>query len=477
MAPFPETEIMTIKRLEVALRKMDLKLLKDGAYKLHEKFHSGHIFEYTDMLKDIYSNVYKNDEIPSDIKDILSPTIVDILEKQGLSVSSMTSPYEAMNQNRVSSLTSLSYNADEKPHKIDAFEAFGSKGVNQNQNQIQSQTQPIQTSSVLQAQPQVQVQPQNQPQAQVPTPTTIKPFNEFKVEENFEQNVNQNINQNEETVSNQPQQNLQNEPQNEIQEVNKEIEQIETKKKKVCVFYCQENSNEKIKNIIKYKNLINKTKTSSASLEEFIDLISEINLQANTNVSELKNLLEQLKNNNVPTNLITNSQSSNLIELAEQNDISYNIFNYSDDVNLNIMPLFGLSNLYKCPECKQEYLYKNNDVAPLAIQCPKCKKAMYPDFYYSNNDSSEINMDYYNYSMIALAESDVWLIIKPSCEDKTLINLLRSALRISNEVKEIFILDKDINIRETFKNYFNSIKEEIKINTQMTALEDFFRAI
>ena len=86
-------------------------------------------------------------------------------------------------------------------------------------------------------------------------------------------------------------------------------------------------------------------------------------------------------------------------------------------------------------------------------------------------------MDYYNYSMIALAESDVWLIIKPSCEDKTLINLLRSALRISNEVKEIFILDKDINIRETFKNYFNSIKEEIKINTQMTALEDFFRAI
>ena len=38
MAPFPETEIMTIKRLEVALRKMDLKLLKDGAYKLQVHF-------------------------------------------------------------------------------------------------------------------------------------------------------------------------------------------------------------------------------------------------------------------------------------------------------------------------------------------------------------------------------------------------------------------------------------------------------
>ena len=48
MAPFPETEIMTIKRLEVALRRADYKLLKEGAYKLHEKFHGGHRFEYID---------------------------------------------------------------------------------------------------------------------------------------------------------------------------------------------------------------------------------------------------------------------------------------------------------------------------------------------------------------------------------------------------------------------------------------------
>ena len=44
MAPFPESESMTIKRLEVAIRKKDMHLLKDGAYKLHEKFHTGHKF-------------------------------------------------------------------------------------------------------------------------------------------------------------------------------------------------------------------------------------------------------------------------------------------------------------------------------------------------------------------------------------------------------------------------------------------------
>ena len=37
MTSFSETETMTLKRLEVALRKSDFKLLKEGAYRLYEK--------------------------------------------------------------------------------------------------------------------------------------------------------------------------------------------------------------------------------------------------------------------------------------------------------------------------------------------------------------------------------------------------------------------------------------------------------
>ena len=103
MTPFPETEIMTIKRLEVALRKMDFKLLKDGAYKLHEKYHGGHNFEYLDLLKDILAQTTNNASIPDDIKDILCPTIEDIL-------SNKPANEELINQNRVSNLTQMSYN-------------------------------------------------------------------------------------------------------------------------------------------------------------------------------------------------------------------------------------------------------------------------------------------------------------------------------------------------------------------------------
>ena len=151
MAPFPEAEIMTIKRLEVALRKMDFKLLKDGAYKLHEKFHSGHKFEYPDLLKEIYLEIINNPSIPTDVKDILTPTIEDILNQ--------TEHKNYENENRVSALTSLSYSTSNEEaesqteatiendihnetqntiqeHKINAFDAFGvAKNEQNHQNQ------------------------------------------------------------------------------------------------------------------------------------------------------------------------------------------------------------------------------------------------------------------------------------------------------------------------------------------------------
>ncbi len=82
MAPFPESESMTIKRLEVAIRKKDMHLLKDGAYKLHEKFHTGHKFEFLSQLEQILQYI-KSSEIPEEITDILCPTIEEILNAQG----------------------------------------------------------------------------------------------------------------------------------------------------------------------------------------------------------------------------------------------------------------------------------------------------------------------------------------------------------------------------------------------------------
>ena len=83
----------------------------------------------------------------------------------------------------------------------------------------------------------------------------------------------------------------------------------------------------------------------------------------------------------------------------------------------------------------------------------------------------------YNSSLITLANSKVWLIIHPSVSEKISLNMLRSALKVSKEVEEIFIIDKDINVRETYKNLFYLINENVKINTQISVIEDFFKLV
>ena len=207
-----------------------------------------------------------------------------------------------------------------------------------------------------------------------------------------------------------------------------------------------------------------------------MSLLCEINTQSDTNVSELKNLFEQLKSTIHKLNLITNVSSKNLISLFEENNLSYTFLNNSETAQTKLIPLFGLSNLFVCKECNEKYLNKENNISSLVFECPKCKKPMFPELYV-NNGKGEINFEYYNEAFIQLASSDVWFIVHPSFNEKIVTELLSSALKLNNKIKEIFILDKDINIRENFRNLFLAINSELKVNTQITALEDFLNLV
>ena len=443
MAPFPETEIMTIKRLEVALRKMDLKLLKDGAYKLHEKYHGGYKFEYLDLLKEIFMEVSNNASIPNDIKDILAPTIEDILSQQGISTDTSTSPYEALNQNRVSSLTSLSYNPNNTEEnnqhepKINAFDAFGTKSDEkpENQNKISYSQSPF----------------------------SAKPFEEFSMNTQTTETKTTSVEvpqaENETPIA---------------QETLQTEEKAPNKKKNIAIFYGQDNSNEKKKNILNFKKLI--SNSQNGSIEEILKLLCEINTQTDTNVSELKNLFEQLQKTQHKLSLTTNVSSKYLISLFEDNNFSYSFKNNNQEAQTKLIPIFGLSNLFVCKNCKEKYLNKNSEISSLILECPKCKSPMFPDFY-SNQDNGELNLDYYSEALISLANSEVWFIVHPVMEEKAIVSLLSNALKLNTKIKDIFILDKDINTRENFRSLFSSINPEVKINIQMSALEDFLNLV
>lgn len=494
MTPFPETEIMTIKRLEVALRKMDYKLLKDGAYKLHEKFHGGHHFEYTDLLKEILDNVSSNPSIPEDTKSILIPTINDILKLDNSAQDIAQDNFEQDNfdkednfpQERVSALTSLSYTIPKEPEKeelreennntqeenleqdrykkpqeakISAFSAFGTQSSHNNQaNQAQTYKPHTFTQSPFSAQPFkeftnpsiVTTQPvevQNiAPSVQNPIQETKETIEEEKLEKN--------------------------------QETQKEVtEEISKELKSVAIFFNQNSSYEKNKNIAALREEISKINDRDISLTKILNLICEINIQTNTDISALQSTLEQIKDKNNRINLITNAQSANLVELFKKTELDYSFVIPREDKNINLIPYLGLSNLFKCSECGEEYLYREDNIAPLALQCPKCKKAMFANLYTAKGVDSEINLNYYNSAMLSLVNSSVWVLITPSQDDKFSINILRTALRMSNAVKEIYILDKDINTKEQYRNMFHEINENIKVDIQPTALGGFLDSI
>ena len=465
MTPFPETEIMTIKRLEVALRKMDLKLLKDGAYKLHEKYHGGFKFQYLDLLKEIFLDVSNNEAIPVDIKDILAPTIEDILSQNGINMDKSTSPYESLNQDRVSSLTSLSYKPqiNQSEEKLSAFDAFSSNKPNNN-----PPPQKFFTQSPFSAEPFKEFNiPSTNPPLKEDTANTLKETNETIQEEKEVKNI-ATI---EQTVENTPA--LNEEQQSSIQKDNGGLYKTKT----VSIFYFQDSSADKTKNILKLRELLKQSLNDSISLFQTAKLISEINLQADTNVSELKGVLEHLKNRIGKVNLITNSQSSNFFDLFLKSNLSYSMFDFQTQKNVNLIPLFGLSNLFECSQCTQKHLDTNSLLKPIVLQCPKCKSPMFADFYASDSIKGEINTAYYNSALTVLSKSTVWLLIHPLLDQKITFNLLTTALEVSNSVDEIYVIDKDINVRENCKNIFSQIKPDAKVNIQVSALEDFFNLV
>ena len=143
---------------------------------------------------------------------------------------------------------------------------------------------------------------------------------------------------------------------------------------------------------------------------------------------------------------------------------------------INLMPIFSLSNLFKCSRCTNAHLDSTSEIAPMVLQCPRCKSPMFPTFYTAKDNYAQIDLENYNSCLIGLANSKIWLIVNPS-EDKFSLNLLKSAFTMSNVVEEVFVVHKDINTREMFKNLFNHIKPSIKINVSTTVIEDFIRTI
>lgn len=406
MTPFPETEIMTIKRIEVALRKLDFKLLKDGAYKLHEKFHSGYRFEFVDILKDLFTTISKNENIPSEIKGLLLPTIEDILNKQQETLPSI----QTQNQ------TPLKDTVESQRQTIEPFKTFDPIAIPSSY-----ETQQINQAEILNIEEE-------------------KPL----VENVIEQNV--------------------------IAQNNIKFEKPAT----ISVFYGAQNSKEQEERIYQYKKII----SENAKVNELADLTYKIVSCENIDITDLSLILNVLKQKNNEVNLLTNSKSEKMVKVLEDSGLDWSLFDFTKEKKkVKFYPVLGLNGLFKCKKCKREHFEIWDETMPLSLLCPNCKSPMFIDFAYSNDLDLSINMEYYNSSICALTESKIWLLVNPPVFDKIIIDMLKSALKISKIVEEIYIVSPSVEILDKYKSVFYSTGKNVKIDTTGTSLNNFWQAI
>ena len=465
MAPFPESESMTIKRLEVALRKADMSLLKDGAYKLHEKFHTGHRFEFADELKQILDYVNSHD-IPQEVKEILCPTIEEILEGQsGIANNFATNTQKEEIKTESVYMMGHTFEVEQKEPPKTQFENVSSIGLYEPsvQKPIEepeqapkkpeeiappSQIQPSQT--VMQA-PQVQtvVQPVNQPVVQTqpiaqPIQTPI------------------------------------------VQQEPKIEEQKEQEPYKIAIFYDDAMGDIDPVEIKTYRNKLNNLFSNTQNIDDFNllkDITAILNL-TNVRIDNFDKVAGTISRSKNHVSILTTTQSENFTKILNENEIDFEIPYTKEAKNkenaCTLIPMSGLSNIFVCSNCNSRVLKSDFGSKALSIQCPNCEGACFPDLYALNSYNPDCNPIWWHRAFSALVNAKVWVLINPPLDEnkEIIFDFIKTAAQ-SSSPERIYILSKESDKKEFYRQMLKKALGEIDIRsgyfTQDQFCEDYIK--
>jgi len=442
MTPFPESETMTIKRLEVALRKEDWQLLKDGAYKLHEKFHSGHKFEYLDDLRQVLYTVESNvSKIPPDITDIIAATIKEIIVK---------------------------FSNDSLPQIAqETYETFN-QVQHQSFEQIQQPQTPLEQIA-FQTESSLAPQPQNNHEQEL---NLLYPQDNAGYSDNsttFEAaqqmlQASQSEVHNFSQIQNQPQQSYSSPT---IQNPQPAFSSGARLKDDVVLYYDDAENKIDFTEIKEYRNHLNYLFSKNPQTTDFplLRQIAWIAQNVNLPISGMDEVLPVMSNIEGKVSLLTTSQSSHIVKTLEMNGIDFMVpfvkrakkeENYYD-----LIPMLGLSNLFVCSSCNNRFL---TPVEALSLQCPHCGSSAFPDLYAINSYNPDCNPIFWHRAFARLAKARVWILINPPLDqDKEIVfDLMKTAYEAAMP-ERIYIHSSDSDKREFYKRAFININPNCDI--------------
>ncbi len=512
MAPFPEAEDMTIKRLYVALKRSDMQLLQMGAHKLHEKFHTGHKFELTEDLKQILSYV-EEQEIPNDIKDLLIKTITDILngtmpennysyeaeipfeeETKEETYQETYNQVEEKEDNFVQDENINIQNETIEEPVIFTPKEFEAPNYNEPYNQVEEKEDNfVQETYVEQYQEPVQEayqEPVQEYKEEYQEQTYQEEYEEPVVEqyqEPVQEVIEENKEEYKEPVVEEYQEQTYQEPtqeyKEEYQEPYNQVKILEEKKstlKNVAIFYDDKASFVDFGKNKQYRNELDLISLNKESHP--MNTASEMKSIVDVQVDEFGEIVKMLNTIKGDVYFITTSKSENVLKTFIGYDVDFEILNTAKGETPNkttkIVPLFGLSNLFFCPKCGEKEYFAGFHNKVLSLQCKNCNGVMYPEIYESQNFETTANPYNFIKALSLMSKADTWILINPPLENnKALIfEYIKSAYEASKP-KKVYILSKETTKKEYYKQIFKEINGNCIVNsdyiTQDSLCEDF----
>ena len=468
MVAFPESESMTIKRIEVALRNKDMYLLKEASYKLHEKYHTGYDFKMLDELKQIADYV-KEHEIPSDISDILCSTIDEILTVAGHDVTEYKKEDEETNkenEQKEEAMKHYAYNFGDTT--IDSLNSNTGNEEAEKENEDETQDDNGQQQLKLENENETEdgeetddiVIRREEDGAEVIDIIKRHDIGKAEIEKDESYGVPEVV---------------------DIYEKNNEDEKEtytgkteETHHGPITIFYGENVNGEVAEKIKHYRSKLNML--SGGLSQEFamglLDEVSDIMDKIDTDsYREISKFLIGLKDAKCKKTFITTSQNQNIFSTLTKADVKYQIpmvgNTYSDEAKYDCVPLFGTTNLFTCPKCGLKFMNLNSDFKALTLECPECGNISYPDIYDSTNP--ECNVVLWHRAFSTLIDSKVWILIKPATKkgNEALFDLWKLAFQKSlPESSYIYSNDSsledalyEINPKTNFLSSYESLGE------------------
>lgn len=447
MAPFPESEDMTIKRLVVALRKNDLQLLKMGTYKLHEKFHTGFEFELVDDLRAILETVEKK-QYPPEISDILCSTIKDILSKKAMREISKENQILPQNSGRTPIPSNLEQPAEDIKELAQIINSQGSstgeiKPVQVNlpeANQVRLNTEPnYQNTYYRPNQPAASAQPVNSYQA------NMQPA---------QSNIQNQMPQGQQIQTQTPPP-----PPEETGVV-----------KNIAVFFDDFKTDIDYSDVKNYKNNLNLLFSKNQNRQDYdiLQQISALTQLLDTNISDIDKIISMLTTSKGKVSFITASQSQNISKIFVERNIDFDIPFVKKAQNkataFDFIPMVGSTNIFVCSNCNLRTLKTDFNTRTLSVQCPHCEGAAFPDIYAVNSYNPDCNPVFWHRAFGALIKSQIWILVNPPLDEnkEIVVDFIKTAYEASTPSK-IYILSRENDKREFYRQMFMSINEKCTV--------------